>query len=138
MKPNIVRDEGTSDLFIKAIAVKGSHARKMAEMMSAFQWSARRLACFVLAYDHNIETVLLTPRFIYRQRGGLSTHQEKINVFIPMTGQQSNFAHDLSKDFDFTTMFKISLDKVYDQFKNGKLELNKTELTSHIASNKKY
>lgn len=116
----------------KVVTIPESHAWKLNELRDYYGWSARRAACFVLAYSHGIETVLKTSRYSTSKDGNSTLTK---NLFLPMTADQANKANAMAKsmDYDFTNFFKMSLDSVYAEWKAGKIDFDKNELTKRFA-----
>jgi hypothetical protein len=126
------KDESKRKPIRKSLMVDAGHAERLNEFRSCFGWSARRAACFILAYTHKIDSIVKDPRYIFDYKKSRNENDELVvNLFLPMTPKQSNRADDEAKkmNFDFRAFFKINLDHVYRDFKAGKLDFNRNEVT---------
>lgn len=137
-----IKDESNCDEVEKVLTLKDEHADKLHEIRAKYGWSARRAACFVLAYTHEIETIVKTPRYLgakpdptkpRRKPSTRPAQPDKINLFLPMTPKQSNVADAKAREtnFDFTNFFKINLNAVYADYKknDNNLDLFKNDVT---------
>ncbi|WP_175888234.1 hypothetical protein [Burkholderia contaminans] len=127
------KDTTNEDENQKVISLQDPHTSKLDAICSTYGWSARRAACFILAYTHNIETIQKTSRILFPQKNQGDVKPK--NLFLPMTPLQANLANEIAKQagYDFTSLFKQSLDQVYSDFKEGKLDFNKNELTKRFV-----
>lgn len=126
------KDESKKEPIRKSLMVDSAHAEKLNELRSYFGWSARRVACFVLAYTHKIDSIVTDPRYIFDYKKSKNESNEPVvNLFLPMTPKQSNVADEAAKkmNFDFRAFFKINLDEVYRDFKAGTLDFNRNKVT---------
>ncbi|MCW5156294.1 hypothetical protein [Burkholderia cenocepacia] len=119
----------------KVVTLRGIHTKKSEELQKAFGWSGRRLACFVMAYTHEIDTIEKSYKTLFPETQPQRANSAK-SIFIPMTPEEASKIDQLIENsgFDFTTNYKNSLDVVYTDWKAGKLNFKKNRLTERFIN----
>lgn len=114
----------------KALKVNSVHAQKLEEIRTAFGMSSRKAGAFILGYVYGIESIVkeshsspATPKTI-----------EQKNIFLPMTDEQFDCAVSQAKQlgYDFSTLFKVAVDKFYEEWKGNGVDLQKTAFIRRI------
>lgn len=110
------------------------HAQRLMELRTCYGWSSRKIACFVLAYVHEIESILKTARYIPPRitKGNKSSDDKnEVCIFLPMTTKQRDFFIQNVKEsnYNLKSFFKMALDEVYKEWsEEGGLNLKKNNL----------
>lgn len=121
----------TPDVSNKVVTLKEPQKSKLDEIRGHFGWSARRASSFILAHNLEMDSVIShATRLLFPNSNDRSS---TLNLFIPMTSEQMDKACEITteRNYDFTHLFKMEVDKFYDEYKpvNFRVNFNKNDLT---------
>ncbi len=114
----------------KALKINSVHAQKLEEIRLAFGMSSRKAGAFILGYVYGIESIVKESH----SSPSTSKLAEQRNIFLPMTDEQFDSAIDQAKKlgYDFSTIFKVAVDKFYEEWKGNGVDLQKTAFIRRI------